>query len=92
MKNFLLASAAVLALSACSQQSSDSNAGSEPAQQAQNAKAELGDFGIETQYIDANVDPGDDFYRYVNAGWLDTFEIPDEFSSYGSFKIGRAHV
>ncbi|MHA7871367.1 MAG: M13 family metallopeptidase, partial [Hyphococcus sp.] len=48
---------------------------------------ELGDFGVETDYIDANIDPGDDFYRHVNAGWLDTFEIPDEFSSYGSFTV-----
>jgi len=87
LKNFLLASTAVLALTACSQQSSDGNAGHEPTQQAQNATPELGSFGVETQYIDANVDPGDDFYRYVNAGWLDTFEIPDEFSSYGSFTV-----
>jgi len=90
LKKFLLASAAALALTACSQQSSDGaqdNAGSQPEAQAQNAAPELGDFGVETQYIDANIDPGDNFYRHVNAGWLDTFKIPDEFSSYGSFTV-----
>ena len=46
---------------------------------------ELGDWGIETQYISDTVDPGDDFFRYVNEGWLDTTEIPAGFSNFGSF-------
>jgi putative endopeptidase len=32
--------------------------------------------GIETRYIDHSVRPQDDFYRYVNGGWLDATEIP----------------
>jgi predicted metalloendopeptidase len=50
-------------------------------------RPELGDFGVETDYLDASIRPGDDFYRHVNGGWLDTFKIPDEFSSYGSFTV-----
>ena len=46
---------------------------------------ELGAFGIETADFDESVDPGDDFYQYVNGRWLDTFEIPAEFSNYGNF-------
>ena len=90
MKQKLLAGVAALALFGCGQQTETQAPSTEenrPAQQSQAADPELGDFGVETQYVDANVDPGDDFYRHVNAGWLDTFEIPEEFSSYGSFTV-----
>ena len=90
MKQKLLAGVAALALFGCGQQSETQSSSAEenrPAQQAQAAAPELGDFGVETEYVDANVDPGDDFYRHVNAGWLDTFEIPEEFSTYGSFTV-----
>ena len=45
----------------------------------------LGDFGVETQYISETVDPGDDFFTYVNEGWLNTAELPQGFSSLGAF-------
>lgn len=32
--------------------------------------------GIETRYIDHSVRSQDDFYRYVNGGWLDATQIP----------------
>jgi putative endopeptidase len=32
----------------------------------------LGAWGVETRHISGTVRPGDDFYRYVNAGWLKT--------------------
>lgn len=47
--------------------------------------AALGDFGVETQYISDTVDPGDDFYRFVNEGWIDTAELPQGFSSLSGF-------
>lgn len=92
MKKFLLAGAAAFVLYGCGEQTDTSSTDgatnqSQSGGSAQAADPELGEFGIETQYIDANVDPGDDFYRHVNAGWLDTFEIPEEFSSYGSFTV-----
>ncbi|MCQ8184639.1 M13 family metallopeptidase [Parvularcula maris] len=49
--------------------------------------AELGDWGVELVHLDADVDPGDDFYRYVNGRWLDTFEIPGQYPSYNSFTV-----
>lgn len=45
----------------------------------------LGDWGVETQYLDENVNPGDDFYRYVNGGWLDTAELPAGLPMMSSF-------
>ncbi|MBD0321702.1 MAG: M13 family metallopeptidase, partial [Gemmatimonadetes bacterium] len=35
--------------------------------------------------IDQSVRPQDDFFRYVNGGWLKNTQIPSDRSSYGSF-------
>jgi len=43
--------------------------------------------GIDIQYIDTNLAPGDDFYAYVNGVWLDATPIPSDKSNYGSFTI-----
>ena len=48
---------------------------------------ELGSFGIDMSYQDTETKPGDDFFRYANGGWLDTFELPASRSSYGSFTV-----
>ncbi|WP_376695385.1 M13 family metallopeptidase [Wenzhouxiangella sp. EGI_FJ10305] len=54
-------------------------------QQAASAEAKLGDWGIATANISESVDPGDDFFTWVNAGWLESTEIPKGFSRWGSF-------
>jgi putative endopeptidase len=41
--------------------------------------------GINVQYMDKNVKPGDDFFRYVNGLWLDKTEIPNDRVRWGSF-------
>ncbi len=41
--------------------------------------------GVYPHYMDTSVDPGDNFYRYVNGGWLEETEIPSDRSRYGSF-------
>ena len=43
--------------------------------------AAIGTWGVDTQGLSRTVKPGDEFYRYVNAAWLETAE-----------QIGRAHV
>lgn len=43
-------------------------------------------WGIDTKYIAKDIQPGDDFYRYVNKGWLDTAKIPQGMTSIGSFE------
>jgi predicted metalloendopeptidase len=48
---------------------------------------QIGSFGLAVKDIDAAVDPGDDFYAYVNGDWLKTFKISEEYSSYGSFTM-----
>lgn len=40
---------------------------------------------IETAYMDTSVKPGDNFFLYVNGGWLKTAVIPPTETSLGSF-------
>jgi len=47
--------------------------------------AQLGDWGVETANIDPAIDPGDDFFRHVNEGWLERTDIPEGFPANGAF-------
>jgi len=45
--------------------------------------------GIDLMYLDRSVRPQDNFYQYVNGGWLATTQIPADRSRYGVFdKLG----
>jgi putative endopeptidase len=46
-------------------------------------------WGFDTRDIDTKVRPQDDFYTYVNGGWLKSNPIPKEEASWGSFRILR---
>lgn len=50
-------------------------------------EAELGNWGVATADFDMAVDPGDDFFNYVNGGWLSRTEIPADLTRYGSFTV-----
>ena len=41
--------------------------------------------GIEQANMDKSVRPQDNFYRYINGGWINSHEIPDDKTSIGSF-------
>ena len=43
------------------------------------------DHGISIEFMDKSVRPQDDFYNYVNGGWMKTAVIPADKSSWGSF-------
>jgi putative endopeptidase len=47
-------------------------------------KPAYGSFGVDLAQMDRSVKPGDDFYRYVNGKWLDSFQIPADRASYGT--------
>jgi len=96
LKLWLLSGAAALALTACGQANSptagNGDDGKRTVEMSKKDKSaptapELGAWGVSTLYIDESTDPGDDFYRHINGKWLDTFKIPEEFSSYGSFTV-----
>jgi predicted metalloendopeptidase len=42
--------------------------------------------GIDLNNMDRSADPGEDFYRFANGGWLDRTEIPADSPSYGTFQ------
>jgi len=94
MLNRTLGLGMVLVLAACGGESPEppATAGTEtPAPEStevaeETPKAKLGDWGVETQYIDESVDPGDDFYSYANAGWVDSAEYPPGYTRFGSFQ------
>jgi len=39
--------------------------------------------GIYEENMDQSVNPGDDFFAYVNGGWIESTEIPADKASYG---------
>ena len=41
--------------------------------------------GINVEFMDKTVKPGNDFFNYVNGTWLKTTEIPKDRSRWGSF-------
>ncbi len=41
---------------------------------------------INPDNMDFSISPGDDFYRFVNNGWLKNNPIPEEYSRYGAFE------
>jgi predicted metalloendopeptidase len=53
-----------------------------PVARAQSATLAL---GIDTTNFDRSVRPQDDFFRFVNGGWLAHTEIPADASSWGAF-------
>jgi len=61
--------------------------GGEPTTPTADRGAEIGDWGFALDDMDKSIDPGDDFFRFANGKWLDTFEIPSDFSDYGAFTV-----
>ncbi len=45
----------------------------------------FGSWGVDPALLDPEVDPGDDFFDYVNGKWVRANPIPPEFTRYGAF-------
>lgn len=41
--------------------------------------------GINVSYMDTTANPADDFFQFVNGGWISKNEIPADLGAYGSF-------
>jgi putative endopeptidase len=48
-------------------------------------KPQFGTIGLDLSARSVVVKPGDDFYTYANGTWVESFVIPPDRSSYGSF-------
>ncbi len=53
------------------------------------ATPKLGTFGVDLSARDTAVKPGDDFNRYTSGHWLDTYQLKDYETSFGSFNALR---
>ncbi|MBB6086477.1 M13 family metallopeptidase [Wenzhouxiangella marina] len=47
--------------------------------------ATLGAWGIETEGLAGQIEAGDDFFTYVNEGWISKAEMPPGFARFGAF-------
>lgn len=82
MRKLLMSSAALLLLAACDQVQLPSGGSDTVVEQI---AADIGSWGFDTEGMDLNYHPGDDFFRYANGVWLDATEIPSDRSNYGMF-------
>lgn len=49
----------------------------------------FGTWGVDPDALDPAVDPGDDFFKFVNGQWLAANPLPAEFSRFGAFNLLR---
>ena len=82
MRKFVLVAAGVLVMTGCSTTDRASHHAAAP-----DAHAAAAASGIDTQYVDAAVRPQDNLYRYLNGKWLDSFVLPPDKGTYGSFTV-----
>ncbi len=98
LKPLLLAASALALIAACSPGNGSGTAETASAPETAGASFEArpvttigrddwGAFGIDLGSVKAATAPGDDFFDHVNGGWLDTFEMPADYSRYGSFSL-----
>lgn len=53
--------------------------------QNQSKEKQLMNSGIQLENMDLSVSPKEDFYNYVNGGWMKNTNIPDDEARWGSF-------
>ncbi|MEE4339117.1 M13 family metallopeptidase [Erythrobacter sp.] len=47
----------------------------------------FGEWGVDPELLSDEIDPGDDFFAYVNQEWLDANPLPAEYSRFGAFTL-----
>jgi putative endopeptidase len=77
MKNYLILSvfALIVLVSAC-----NSNDKSDMTANVENT-------AIQKENMNTSIQPGDDFFRYANGGWMAANPIPEEYSRFGAFEV-----
>ncbi len=73
----------LLLLAACNESTTENKA-AQPEVAVASAKTALS-AGIERANMNAEIRPQDDFYLYVNGGWLDSHPMPSDKTAIGSF-------
>ncbi len=47
----------------------------------------FGKWGVDPTLLSPTIEPGDDFFGYVNGEWLDANPLPDQYSRFGAFTL-----
>ena len=89
MKHLLLAasSLALLTAAGCSPAEKPAGTTQEAASETPVVAPTFGTFGINLENMGPEAVAGNDFNRFVNGHWMDTFEIPSDKSRYGVFNM-----
>jgi len=103
MKNWLIAVSSIALLAACGgndEAAGDAGLTAAPETDGEAEMTEVADVtvdnmpdfgpdGLDRSTWNPEIRPGDDFFRYVNGGWLAEFEIPADKSRFGAFTVLR---
>lgn len=91
LKHLIIPSLLAISIAACTpKDDTPSNTDTSSVVETTNSKAPvLGTFGVALDNMDMSVEPGTNFYEYVNGTWLANTQIPSDRSRYGSFGILR---
>jgi len=90
IRNILTAGASALALTIAAPALADNHAETGEAKAAvATPTMSFGTWGFDPESLDASINPGDDFFAYVNSKWLKANPLPPEFSRFGAFNLLR---
>lgn len=92
MKKITLSALTILGLVGFNMISAQNKTKSEKMKTSIQKTAKNADPGLQLNYMDLKVRPQDDFYDYVNGGWMKTAVIPSDKASWGSFNALREEV
>jgi len=83
----LILASALLVLAACNNSTSSTDETSAESSEMTSETAAAPELvsGIDQENLDATIRPQDNFYQYINGGWLNANEIPSDKTAIGSF-------
>ena len=92
-RNYLTIGASVLALAFTTPAVADHHGDAETVEAAPAAiptpTMSFGEWGVDAELLSDDIEPGEDFFAYVNQEWLDANPLPAEFSRFGAFNLLR---
>ncbi|HEY0085290.1 MAG TPA: M13 family metallopeptidase [Allosphingosinicella sp.] len=89
IKHMMMCGAGAIALAAAAVPAFAADQAKPAAAAAAGKKPQLGAWGVDLSGMDKAVNPGDNFYDYVNGTWHKNTEIPADKASWGGFGILR---
>ncbi|MXO86707.1 M13 family peptidase [Altererythrobacter aurantiacus] len=86
-KRILTGAASVLALLCSTPALADDHNETDMAQESETPTMTFGTWGVDPSLLDQSVDPGDNFFEYVNGKWVAANVLPGEYGRFGAFNV-----